>query len=138
MKHFFVDTNVLLDLLTRREPFDQEAGLLLDAAVRGRVRLYVASLSFSHIHYVLRKTNTPAERTDKLLKLARLTQVVAVDETVILRALESQSRDFEDAIQQFAATSIAAITAIITRDPKGFAAGELPSLSPAGTLRLIG
>lgn len=138
MRHFFVDTNVLLDLLTRREPFDQEAGLLLDAAVRGRVRLYVASLSFSHIHYVLRKTNTPAERTDKLLKLARLTQVVAVDETVILRALESQSRDFEDAIQQFAATGIAAITAIVTRDPKGFATGELPALSPAEALRLIG
>ena len=137
MKQFFIDTNVLIDLLTQRGTFGPAAAQLLDAAVQGRSQLHVASLAFSHIYYVLRKTNTPSERTEKLTKLARLVQVVAVDGQVIAQALASGRPDFEDAIQYFAAAGIPDLAAIVTRDPKGFAGGQLPVLSPDEALRLL-
>ena len=137
MKHWFLDTNGLIDLLTRRENFWLEAAELFEAGKQQKARLYVASLSFSQIYYVLRKTNTPAERRDKLAKLALLTQVIAVDATVITQALRSELSDFEDAIQYGAARAVPAIEAIVTRDPKGFAAGTLPVLSPTAALRLL-
>ncbi len=137
MKHFFVDTNVLIDLLTQRDRFGQDAAQLLEAAVQQQVRLYVASLSFSHIYYVLRKTNTSTERRDKLSKLARLVTVVAVDASVIDQALTSALPDFEDALQYYAASSISAIECLVTRDPKGFVGGKMPVLNPADALRLL-
>ncbi|MGI4874639.1 MAG: type II toxin-antitoxin system VapC family toxin [Janthinobacterium lividum] len=137
MKHWFLDTKMLIDLLTERENFWLEAAQIFEAGRQQQVRLYVASLSFSHIYYVLRKTSTPAERRQKLAKLTRLIQIVAVDGAIITQALEGGLTDFEDAIQYFAAASIPAIEAIVTRDPKGFAAGTLPVLAPAEALRLL-
>ena len=137
MKHWFLDTNVLIDVLTQRDAFWLEAAKLLEAAKQNQARLYVASLSFSHIYYVLRKTNTPAERRDKLAKLARLVQVVAVDGLVITQALAGGLSDFEDAIQYFAAISVPAITHIVTRDPKGFAGSSIAIVSPVEAVQLL-
>lgn len=137
MRHWFLDTNVLIDLLTQRENFWLEAAQLFEASKQQQVRLYATSLSFSHVYYVLRKTNSPAERRDKLFKLALLTQIIAIDGAVITQALGSELADFEDAIQYFAALTVPAITHVVTRDPKGFAVGTLPVLSPTEAVRLL-
>ena len=138
MKHLFLDTNVLIDLLAQREGFWLAAAELVEAGKQKRAVLYVASLSFSHIHYVLRKSNPPAERRDKLLKLTRLVQIVAIGGPVVEQALASDMSDFEDALQYFAARSIPAISYIVTRDPKGFAGSQLPVVSPVEALVLLG
>lgn len=83
MRHYFLDTNVVIDFLTRRGTFAAPAAQLFAAAVTGHATLYVAALSFSNTYYALRKENTPEERIDKLTKLARLVQVIAVDATVV-------------------------------------------------------
>ena len=68
---------------------------------------------------------------------AWLVQVVAVDGQVIAQTLTSDRPDFEDAIRYFAAAGIPGLAGIVTREPKGFAAGQLPVLSPAEALQLI-
>lgn len=137
MKHFFLDTNVVVDFLTRRGNFAVAAAELFEAALAGQVTLYVASLSFSNIHYILRKENTPAERTIKLTKLAQLVQIVGVDASIVQLALASGSADFEDALQYFAAASVPAIEAIVTRDPKGFRYSSLPVITPVEALQQL-
>ena len=54
-RHFFLDTNVVFDYLGRREPNGAAAAALFQAAYEGRATLHVASLSFSHVFYTLRK-----------------------------------------------------------------------------------
>ncbi|QKG51280.1 type II toxin-antitoxin system VapC family toxin [Hymenobacter sp. BRD67] len=137
MKHYFVDTNVLLDFLIQREPFGAETLQLFEAGARGLAKLYVSSLSFSHIYYALRKTNPAPERIDKLLKLARLVHIIPVDRNVLEEALQLGFADFEDGIQYSAALAVAAVAAIVTRDPKGFSASQLHVLSPAEALRRV-
>lgn len=83
MHHFFLDTNVVFDYLGRREPNGAAAVALFQAAYEGKVTLYVASLSFSHTFYTLRKQVGAVLAREALRKLARLVRVVAVDEAVV-------------------------------------------------------
>ena len=137
MRHFFLDTNVLLDFLARREPFGAVAAQLVEASAQKRVTLYVSSLSFSHIDYTLRKSITAPERLYRMAQLSGLVEIAPVDRAVIEAALASGFADFEDAIQYDAARAIPAIEAIVTRDPRGFATGQLPVLSPTEALRQL-
>ena len=137
MRHFFLDTNVALDFLAQRQPFAAPATDLFQLADEEKVVLYVSSLSFSHVLYLLRKTAGPANARSLLLDLVETVTITAVGSATINDALRADFIDFEDAIQYFAARAVPAIEAIVTRDPKGFAAGTLPVLAPAEALRLL-
>lgn len=130
MKRFFVDTNVLLDLLGQREPFGADAARLLDAAVRRELVLHMSALSFSQIDYILRKAMPVAERLYKMTRLASIVEIIPIGRPVIEAALQLGFADFEDGLQYYAARTVPAIAGIATRDLKGFAAGALPVLSP--------
>lgn len=138
MRHFFLDTNVLFDYLGRREPNGAAAVELFQAAYEGKTTLYVASLSFSHTFYTLRKQVGAVVAREALRKLARLVRVVAVDAAVVQQALDSDFADVEDAMQYFAAASQAAVEAIVTGDPKGFKQGSLAVISPVEAQALVG
>lgn len=56
MKHLFLDTNVIIDVLANREPFSIFASKLLDYGDKGKISVYISALSFSNIYYILRKT----------------------------------------------------------------------------------
>ena len=130
MRHFFLDTNVVFDYLGRREPNGAAAAALFQAAYEGRATLHVASLSFSHVFYTLRKQFGAQAAREALRKLARLVHVVAVDEVVVQAALNSEFADVEDAMQYFAALNVPDLAAIVTGDPNGFKLGEIIVLSP--------
>lgn len=134
MKHFFLDTNVLLDFILRRDDFGPVARQLFEAASDRQVTLYISALSFSHIYYVLRKTNSIAERLQALTELAAATNIIALDRPVVEATITLGFADFEDGLQYCAARTVPAIEAIVTRAPKGFAAGALPVLSPPEAL----
>ena len=50
MKHYFVDTNVVIDMLADREGYADAACELFDAAGRGEVHLSICALSYSTIY----------------------------------------------------------------------------------------
>jgi predicted nucleic acid-binding protein len=54
MRHYFLDTNVVIDYLAQRQPFWPDAAELMQAGVAGEAKLYVSSLSFTNIEYILR------------------------------------------------------------------------------------
>jgi predicted nucleic acid-binding protein len=137
MKHYFIDTNVLLDFLLRRDGFGPDALRLFAASDVGLVKLYVSGLSFSHIYYTMRKTNLASERLAALQELADLVEIVPIGRHIIEGALALGFADFEDGLQYCAARSLPAIQAIVTRDPKGFAAGALPVLTPPAALARV-
>lgn len=138
MRHYFVDTNVLLDFLLRRDGFGPAALRLFAASDAGLVGLYASGLSFSHIYYAMRKTNPAAERLAALAELAELVEIIPVGRPIIEAALTLGFADFEDALQYGAARSRPDIEAIVTRDPRGFAAGALPVLAPPAALARLG
>lgn len=138
MRHYFVDTNVLLDFVLLRNGFGAAAQQLFEAGAIGQLTLYASGLSFSHLYYTMRKTNSAAERLTALAGLLQLVEVIPVSRVVIESAIQLGFADFEDGLQYCAARSISAIEAIVTRDPKGFAAGTLPVLAPPAALARLG
>ncbi|WP_140465825.1 type II toxin-antitoxin system VapC family toxin [Hymenobacter nivis] len=131
-----MDTNVLLDFLMRRPPFAVAAAELFQLAEDRKIWLYCSSLSFSQAHYVLRKVAGSSEARALLVEIADIVTIVAIDSRNVHDALRSSFGDFEDALQHFAAIAEVdpALEAIVTRDPKGFAAGALPVLAPPAAL----
>jgi predicted nucleic acid-binding protein len=126
----FLDTDVALDHLADRQPFAEYAHRLLALAETGELAICVSSLSFSNLYYILRKLKGHADSLALLGKLKLLVCVSAVTETEINSALSSSFKDFEDAIQHFAAKSEGGISAIVTRNKADYSASEIPILSP--------
>lgn len=124
MRHYLVDTNVVIDMLLNREDADA-ACAVFDGAERGEYVLHICSLSFTTIFYSLRKILTREQRVDVLTQLSEVLEVSPVDGEVIDMALHSGWTDFEDAVQNFSAVADPYVDGVITRNVKDFKASEL-------------
>ena len=111
----YVDTDVVLDVLTKRDPFYAAAATLFSKAEKGEITLCVSSLTFSNLFYILRKQLAAGIAHEVLRTFRQLVTVVAVDDAIVEQALEGGFTDFEDALQYFAALS-AGCTVLITRN----------------------
>ena len=126
----FLDTDVALDHLADRQPFAEYSHRLLALAETGELTICASSLSFSNLYYLLRKLKGHDAALVLLGKLKQLVRVSAVGETEIQSALASSFKDFEDAIQHFAAKAEGGVSAIVTRNKVDYTASEIPVLSP--------
>jgi predicted nucleic acid-binding protein len=126
----FLDTDVALDHLADRQPFAEYAHRIFALAETGELTVCISSLSFSNLYYILRKLKGHSDSLALLGKLKLLVRVSAVSETEIQSALSSSFKDFEDAIQHFAAKAEGEISAIVTRNKADYAASGIPVLSP--------
>jgi len=133
MKTIFADTNVVIDLLEKREPFCKDAVRLFTLAYKGELRIYVSGCTFTTASYLLRK-HSPKEIKALLNNFRQLAHVSPISEEIIDRAITSDFDDFEDAVQHYSAVSVAA-DAIVTRNEKDFIGhSELPVMSPKSFL----
>lgn len=137
MKHFFLDTNVIIDFLANRTPFSDEAAQLFDLAIQQKLRLYVAAVSYNNIYYILRQSLKHAETIKILADLQEWTETLDVTKEGIQLAMKSGFNDLEDAIQYQCAKANTNITCIVTRDEKGFKSSTLSILSPKEALALF-
>ena len=137
MKHVMIDTNVALDLLANRKPFAEEAAQLFNLAAQGRVKLYVSSLSYTTLFYVLKKDNRPEVVLSSLRNLEHLCETVDVNSDVIKAALRIRSGDLEDAVQLQSAIHHKKVTAIVTRDAKGFRRSSIPAFNYREAIAMV-
>jgi predicted nucleic acid-binding protein len=104
-KRVFVDTDIIYDLLAKREPFYQAAARLFTMADEDKIQIFISSLSLANIHYLLTKELSSFEAKQILRKFKLLVQIAPLNEKVIDLALNSEFNDFEDAIQYFTAVN---------------------------------
>jgi len=128
MDKILVDTNIVLDLLARRESFYLEAQELFTLSDKKKVKLFVSSLTFANTYYVLSQ-NLKIENTKKILrKFKLLVSILPMDDKIIDLSLDSDFKDFEDAIQYNTALENN-LNLIITRNLKDFKQSVLPVLT---------
>lgn len=128
MDRLFVDTNIVLDLLAKRESFFEPAKLLFSRADKNEVKLYISSLTFANTHYILSRNIEEVEARNILRKFKVLVEVLAMDDKIIDLALSSDFKDFEDAIQYYTALENN-IKTIITRNLKDFKSSKVPVMT---------
>lgn len=137
MKCFFLDTNVVIDLIADRKPFSKDAAKLFDYSEKGKIKIFISSLSYSNIFYVVKKAIGHKELIVILRELESMTETVDVTKSIIKSSLSSNFKDFEDAIQYYTAISNKKTTAIVTRDIRDFKNSALAVLTPDEALSLI-
>lgn len=130
MRNVFVDTNILIDLLADRPPFSKFAIAIFDLAEKHKVKLFTSSHSYARTHYLLKKYMGEKELREILYSLLDFIDIISIDLSIIKKSLLSKHKDFEDAIQIFAAGSIKSLDFIVTRNIKDFKDAGVTVLPP--------
>ena len=131
----FLDTNIVIDLLDKREPFYIDAIKLFTLAYQKEITLFVSPMTYATASYLLRKHGK--EGMKRLLSNFRqLSQITTADEKVIDAALESSFNDYEDALQYYSALT-RNVDVILTRNKKDFIPACIPVLSPEELLAKV-
>ena len=130
MRRLFLDTNIIVDLISDRKPFSKYAIEIFQKAEEGQVELYTSSHSMATTHYLLKKYMEEKALREVLYNLLDFITIIAVDVDVLKKGLLSKHRDFEESIQIFCASSIENIESIITRNVKDFKGSEIKVLTP--------
>jgi predicted nucleic acid-binding protein len=127
-RKIFVDTDVVFDLLAKREPFYTFAAQLFTNADKQEVTICVSSLCFGNLNYILSKHKSAVEARKILSRFKVLVTILPVDDKIIELALNSDFKDFEDAIQYYCAIENG-INILITRNLKDFKPVRIPVLT---------
>ena len=129
MTNLFIDTNIVIDLLAKREPFYEAAVKLFSLADRRKVKLYVSSLTFANTNYVLSKMNNSIRAKEILSKFKVLVFVVELNDKIIELSLNDKSfSDFEDGLQHYSALENES-DIIITRNLRDFKNSKIPVMT---------
>ena len=125
-----VDTNVVIDALTGREPFYELSDKVIELCADGKVEGVLAAHSITNLFYYLRKHYSNDESRDILLGLFDIFGIEQIDTEKLKDALLNKGfKDFEDCLQTECAISARA-DYIVTRNEKDFVNSAVPCISP--------
>ena len=129
MKSLFLDTNIVIDLLAKRQPFYKSAAQLFSLADKMQLHLSVSALTFANTNYILLREKKPDEAKLILRKLKLIVKVISLDDKIIGLSLnDSDFKDYEDALQYYSALENGN-DMIITRNLKDFQKSKIPVLT---------
>lgn len=132
-----IDTNVVLDVLLRREPFFRTAAEVLSLTQRDEVREYVSASAITDIYYIANKQMKDRDAVRDLLKrLLMVVSVAAVSEREIQNALNLAWGDFEDSVQ-YSVALMNEMDGIVTRNPSDYQAANMRIWLPEQALELF-
>ncbi len=125
-----IDTNVILDAVAKRPPFNESAEKILFLIAKNKVDASITANTVTDIYYLTRKHLKNIEETKiLLLKLFTLFQIIDVTGADCEKALELNMSDYEDALIAICAKRTK-MDYIITRNIKDFANSPVPPITP--------
>lgn len=125
----FLDTNILIDYASQRQPFCQSANAIMHLCHNGYIEAYASSLTFVTMAYILRKQVSREDIYRCMRGIASFVSITTAGDEEIHRALIDEWRDFEDCVQFHSASTIAA-DVIITRNKSDFEGKSIQLMSP--------
>lgn len=135
MDKVLIDTDVILDFFFDRQPFSEYAAEVFSLCELKSIQGFVTPVICSNVYYLLRRTAKHEKVIDKLNQLLTIADVLMMDKNVIVMALSSKFKDFEDALQNYAAVNAGNVDAILTRNVKDFKNSEIGVLTPEDYLK---
>ena len=133
-----IDTNVILDILQKREPFFTDSYQALRKAIETDTECLVSASAATDIFYMLRKALPSAQkakvRIEQLSQIVTFADVQGVDiHTALMRSMP----DFEDAVVDAVAERSGA-GCILTRNIKDFTGSSIPAVTPTDFIQSNG
>ncbi|WP_026966452.1 PIN domain-containing protein [Algoriphagus terrigena] len=134
---YFLDSDIILDFLLKRAPFNIGAKQIFQLSFNNRVKVFVSSLAIANVHYMCTKAVGKEESLLLLEELTDLVKILSVGEKEIFSAMKSGFPDFEDAVQHFTALQEPQIKGIITRNTADYRKSQLAIYTPESFLALF-
>lgn len=129
MSRLLIDTNIVIDLLSKREKFYDEAADLFSRADKKELELTISSLTFANTNYILAKLKSAKEAREILRKFKVLVELLSLDDKITELALsDGNFPDFEDGLQYYSAIENQ-VDVIITRNKRDFKNSKIPVLT---------
>lgn len=129
IKKVFVDSDIILDILCKREPHYEYAAKIFSLADMKKLSVYTTSLVVANVYYILRKAIGIEKSKEALRKLRLLVKIISIEEREVDLALNSSFSDFEDALQYYAAVRYGMET-LLTRNIKDYKEKDLIIQTP--------
>ncbi|MCI5209142.1 MAG: PIN domain-containing protein [Candidatus Electrothrix sp. ATG2] len=130
----FLDTDVILDLLTQREPHFEPAVELFLEIQDQEIQAYTSPVVIANIFYILTRHFDRKKAIQSLMKLRTLVGVLNCGDRAIDSALSSDFTDFEDAVQYYTALENN-IDILITRNIKDYKTATINIITPLEYIR---
>lgn len=137
MDKVLIDTDVILDFFFDRQPYAEYASQVIGLCESNKIKGYVTPVIYSNVYYLLRQTASHDKVIENLKQLIMITDVLVMDKEVVINALNSGFKDFEDGMQNFAAMKNGEIDVILTRNLKDFNKSEMGVLTPESYIKSI-
>lgn len=137
MINFLLDTDVILDYYYGREPHWKYTQLILAICGNKLGNGFVTPIGLSNLYYMLRKQAPHEKVIGDIKDLLTIINVVEINKTSVLDALNSDFNDFEDALQNFSATNSHGIRLIVTRNLKDYKKSQISVVSPIQYLKVF-
>lgn len=131
----FIDSDVVIDLFTDREPFAGPASELFELNEQGDIQLYLSAISINNIYYIVRRYLGHKKTLEVIEELVAMTEIADTTKKEIVQALRNDFKDYEDSIQYSTALRIEGIEAIVTRNVKDYSKSEIAVFTPENYLK---
>ncbi|MCD8528968.1 MAG: PIN domain-containing protein [Chitinophagales bacterium] len=125
MQKIFLDTNIVIDFLGEREFFYHQAAKILTLADQKKVKILTSSITISTTYYLISKYENAKAAIEKIRKFKVLCSISMMNDEVVEKAINSDFKDFEDALQYFSALATNC-DVIITRNEKDYKNALIP------------
>jgi len=127
MSLLFIDSDIILDLLTRRNDYS-DAVQLFHYIAGQNADGYTTPLVLANVHYIMTKYAGKKKSLENIRKIRSFLGILTMDEKTVDDALISDPVDFEDCLQ-YKASELACIDFIITRNKADYKGSFLPVLT---------
>lgn len=132
----FVDSDVVIDFFTDREPHANPASELFELNEQGKLKLYLSAVSINNIYYIVRRSFGHKKTLEVVEALTEMTEIVGTTKKEILQALKNNFTDYEDSVQYSSALTIKDLDLIVTRNIKDYRNSSIAVMTPLNFLKM--
>lgn len=131
-----IDTNIILDMVLKRENYDTSMELFRKIREFG-IEAYITASSVTDLFYIIRKETHDTIQTYTIMEnIFKLTAILSVTENDIRDAFQERWKDFEDCVQYVTGKNNK-IDYIVTANQKDYINAMLPVFTPKECIKMI-
>jgi predicted nucleic acid-binding protein len=132
----FVDSDVVIDFFTDREPHANPASELFELNEQGIIKMYISAVSINNIYYIVRRFLGHKKTIEVVETLIEMTEIIGTTKNEIVQALKNDFSDYEDSVQYSSALNIKDLKTIITRNTKEYRNSSIAVMTPLNFLKM--
>jgi predicted nucleic acid-binding protein len=137
MKKVFIDSDIIVDVISDRHPFTEHSAAVLNLCFKNQLKAYTTPIIIANMYFVLSKIVDKTILKQNIKELLGFIDIIEVSKNSILRALNSDFSDFEDAVQNYSAVEHSEVEIIITRNVKDYKHSTLSVYDPETFLNTL-